>query len=156
MSHPEQLTRLSPEAFEAWGRFGSLLSSRYGDPRVNSVGHLVVPPTSSRLAFMLGVEDSDHGIIADLHTPFLVQVPRDPQMIEIIAMNTDLASLGAVRIIPDDDTGSSFSLELRHQVHAALLTDEWLYFYADLIPQISGGLLNRLQPAIGGSSPPQV
>jgi len=77
-------------------------------------------------------------------------------MIEIIAMNTDLASLGAVRIIPDDDTGSSFSLELRHQVHAALLTDEWLYFYADLIPQISGGLLNRLQPAIGGSSPPQV
>lgn len=114
---PEQVACLSAEAYEAWRRFGEWLSARYGEIRVNSVGHLVVPSTENRPAFMLGVGDTEHGALADLHSPFLVQVPGDPQMIELVGMNVNLASLGAVRIIPEDQDGSRYALELRHQVH---------------------------------------
>lgn len=150
MQLPEQVTNLSPEAFETWGRYGQWLTERYGDPNVNSVGHLVVPPTHTRRPFMLGVDDSDCGVVADLHSPFLVQVPSDPQMIEIVAMNANLASFGAVRLVPEDDSGLFHSLEVRHQMHAAMLTQEWLYFYVDLITRTSQELLTMLQPAFGG------
>ncbi|MGH9043807.1 MAG: hypothetical protein ACRDVP_03025 [Acidimicrobiales bacterium] len=151
---PEEVTRLGQEAFEAWSRFGEWLSARFGDVRVNSVGHLVVPSTDRRQAFMLGVDDTDHGIVADLHSPFLMQVPGDAQMIEVVAMNTGLATLGSVRLVPEEQTGTLYSLELRHQVHAAMLTQEWLHFYADLIPRLSGELVAMLQPAFGGACVP--
>lgn len=150
MQLPEQVTNLSPEAFEAWGQYGQWLTERFGDPSVNSVGHLVVAPTTTRRAFMLGVEDSDCGVVADLHSPFLVQVPSDPQLIEIVAMNANLASFGAVRLVPEDESGAFHSLEVRHQMHAAMLTKDWLYFYVELITRVSGDLLTMLQPAFGG------
>lgn len=71
-------------------------------------------------------------------------------MIEIVAMNESLVSLGAVRIVPDDELGERFSLELRHQVHAALLTQDWTLVYAELLPRLSNGLVDVLRPAIGG------
>jgi hypothetical protein len=148
---PAQVARLSQDAFDTWGRFGQWLTARHGELRVNSVGHLVVPSTDTRLPFMLGVDDTEHGVVADLHSPFLVHVPAQPTMLEIVAMNSDLTSLGAVRAVNEDEAASSYSLELRHQVHAAILTQEWLLFYADLIPRLGGDLLAMLQPAIGGS-----
>ena len=151
---PDEVTQLSPEAFEAWSRFGEWLTERFGSVRVNSVGHLVVP-RSGTPPFMLGVDESDHGIVADLHCPFLLQVPRDPQLIEIVAMNTNLSTLGSVRIVPEGQADFSFSLELRHQIHAALLTQEWLYSYASLIPRLSGEIFAMLQPAFGGVPVPQ-
>jgi hypothetical protein len=151
---PEEVTRLGQEGMDAWSRFGEWLSARFGDVRVNSVGHLVVPSTDRRQAFMLGVDDSDHGVVADLHSPFLVQIPGNAQMIEVVAMNTNLATLGSVRLVPEDQTGAFYSLELRHQVHAAMLSQEWLYFYADLIPRLSGELVAMLQPAFGGARVP--
>lgn len=151
---PEEVARLGQEGFEAWSRFGEWLSARFGDVRVNSVGHLVVPSSDRRQAFMLGVDDTDHGIVADLHSPFLVQVPGDSQMIELVAMNTGLATFGSVRVVPEDQTGSFYALELRHQVHAAMLTQDWLYSYAELIPRLSGELVEMLQPAFGGARVP--
>jgi hypothetical protein len=103
---------------------------------------------------MLGVDDTDHGIVADLHSPFLVQVPGDAQMIELVAMNTGLATFGSVRVVPEDQSGSFYALELRHQVHAAMLTQEWLCSYADLIPRLSGELVEMIQPVFGGARVP--
>lgn len=149
-----QLSRLSAGAFDLWGQFGRWLGARYGDPRVNSVGHIVVPGAVDGLAFMVGVDETDHGVVVDLHTPFLIHVARTPDMLEIVAMNSGLASLGAVHVFPEDPDGLSFGLELRHQVHASLLTETGLCFYAELLPRLSSDLFNRLQPAFGGQRPP--
>jgi hypothetical protein len=154
MQLPDEVARLGRDGFEAWSRFGEWLSARFEDVRVNSVGHIVVPSTDRRQAFLLGVDDTNHGIVADLHSPFLVQVPGNAQMIEVVAMNTNLATLGSVRVVPEDQSGSLYSLELRHQVHAAMLTQEWLYSYADLIPLLSEALVSLFQPAFGGARVP--
>jgi hypothetical protein len=99
---------------------------------------------------MLGVVEEPHGLVVDFHSPFLRQVPREHNLIEIVAMNHLLSPLGCVRLIPEGDDDDSFALELRHQVHAALLSDEWVLYYANLLPELGSGLIEQLRSAFGG------
>jgi len=145
-----ELAELGHEAIQTSSRIGEWLRARFGDVRLNSVGHFVVPPRDTREPFMVGVDDTDHGTVVDLHSPFLLQVPGSREMAEIVAMNVKLTTLGSVRLVPEDEAGSFYSLELRHQVHALMLTQQWLYLYADLLPRLSTELAATLQPALGG------
>ncbi len=137
------------EAQQRWQMYGEWLSARFPDIRVNSVGHLVVP-VESRPPFLLGVESTLHGLVVDLHCPFLKQVPGTPQLHELVALNIGLCPFGSVRVVPEDEAGATHALELRHQVHAKLLDQDWLFYYADTMPAISERLVDSLRPAFGG------
>ncbi len=129
--------------------YGEKLVGRFPNLRINSVGNLVVP-VDSRPPFLLGVESTLFGLIVDLHCPFLKQVPGRPLLHELVAMNINLCPFGSVRVVPEDQGGSTYALELRHQVHAQLLTQDWLFYYADAIPRIGSNLIDTLRPALGG------
>jgi hypothetical protein len=143
-----------PELTEHWQRCGEWLSARFESVRVNSRNHLVVPGLG-RTVFMLGFDRTSHGVIADLHLPFLVQVPEDAQLLEMVALNRFTAEVigidvfGSVRIVPEEP--GSCSLELQHSVPAAHLDQRSLNWHLETLVASANGLYETLRPAFGGN-----
>ena len=140
------------ELLGLWQRCGEWLSQRFEVVRVNSRNHLVVPGLGNT-AFMLGFDRTNYGVIADLHVPFLVRVPDNPQLFEVVAMNQFTRAvvgfdvIGSVRTVPDEQ-GSS--LELRQCLPADGLTQALLDWYVDCMTSIANRLHDVLRPAFGG------
>ena len=129
---------------------GQWLDETFSDVRVNSVGHVVVhlagdPP------LMVGVEDAgEHGVIADLHVPFLTRVPETPELFQLVAMNQDLAPLGHVRAVPEAEPGGTCTLELRHRLMVDGVTRDQLVQLGLRLDMIAKATRDLLHPATGG------
>lgn len=144
-------TGSNDDAQPYWLVWGEWLAARFSNIRVNSVGHLVVL-VDSLPPFMVGAASTSFGVIADLHCPFLEQVPGQREALEIVALNpAGIIPFGSLRVIPEGQDGAAYSVELRHQVHATMLNKQWLLYYADALPNISSSLIRELQPAVGGT-----
>lgn len=131
-------------------QLGQWLDDSFTDVRVNSVGHVVVhlagdPP------LIVGVEDAgEHGVIADLHIPFLMHVPETPELFQLVAMNQNLAPLGHVRAIPEAEPGGTCALELRHRRPVDGLTQHELVQLGLRLDIIAKATRDVLYPAVGG------
>lgn len=131
-------------------QLGHWLDEAFEDVRINSVGHVVVhladdPP------FMLGVEDAGvHGVIADLHVPFLTGVRETTALFQIVAMNQDLAPLGHVRTVPESESGETCLLELRYRFMVAGVTQNDIVQLGLRLSMIAKTTRVLLQPACGG------
>ena len=139
-----------PDALACRNSYGDTLVAHFPLVRVHSSGRLTVP-VAGVPPFMIGVEPTIHGLVVDLSCPFLEQIQRKPPMFEGVAMNPrSLAAFGSIRVLPEDEAGTSWGLELRHQVHAKMLTNDWLLFYADVLPKVSRELTKSLGSMFGG------
>lgn len=133
-------------------QIGQWLDERFTDVRVNSVGHVVVhlagdPP------LMVGVDDAgQHGVIADLHIPFLSSVPETPELFQVVAMNQDLAPLGHVRTVPEAAFGSTCVLELRYRLLVDGLTQHEMVQLGLRLVLIAKATRDLLAPAFGGTA----
>lgn len=130
-------------------QIGQWLDDTFVDVRVNSVGHIVVhlagdPP------LMLGVDEGEHGTIADLHVPFLSRVPESSDLFQLVAMNQDLAPLGHVRTIPESEPGGTCTLELRYRRFVDGLTQHDLVQLGLRLNLIAKSTRDLLFPACGG------
>lgn len=133
-------------------QIGQWLDDTFTDVRVNSVGHVVVhlagdPP------LMVGVDDAgQHGAIVDLHVPFLAGVPEEPELFQLVAMNQDLAPLGHVRTVPEEEPGATCVLELRYRLPADGVTQNQLVQLGLRLVLIAKDTRDYLAPAFGGTA----
>ncbi len=133
-------------------QIGQWLDDTFNDVRVNSVGHVVVhlagdPP------LMVGIDDpGQHGVIVDLHVPFLSGVPETPELFQLVAMNQDLAPLGHVRTVPESEAPATCVLELRYRLLVDGLTQHELAQLGLRLVLIAKATRDLLAPAFGGGA----
>lgn len=132
-------------------KIGQWLDDTFTDVRVNSVGHVVVhlagdPP------LMVGVDAGQHGVIVDLHVPFLAGVREEPELFQLVAMNQDLAPIGHVRTVPEAESDATCVLELRYRLLADGVTQHQLVQLGLRLVLIAKATRDYLAPAFGGTA----